>query len=169
MIPGDILTCIRAGPLKQRFSDQRYAVTVKFPRECTLFLAAVVALAGCDQPAPISLPRETPKPEKESFSGFTSGTPLPLSQAADPRVADEPSATPSPSATPEAQAAMQDYAQTLRDLRTDPATHPPENFDASDSAALQRLNNAIIGHIQAIEDAQDRVRATKKKELGEGE
>jgi hypothetical protein len=147
------------------------------------FLAAAMVLAGgCDRPAPITLPRETPKPEKESFSGFQStGTPLPLSQSADPRVADEPSATPSPSVAPDVQAAVQDYAKALRDLRQDPAARPPDNLDVIENpSALQRLNNAIFGHMQAIEDAQDRARAAmnpqqrkawaaQKKEIDEGD
>jgi hypothetical protein len=147
-----------------------------------VLLAVTAALVGCDQPAPITLPREEPskpKAEKESFSGFNSGTPLP-SHATDPRVADEPSATPSPTVAPEAQAAIEDYAKAMRDLRQDPATRPPDNFDASDPAAVQRLNNAIIGHMQAIEDAQDRARAAmnpqqrkawaaQKKEIDEGD
>jgi hypothetical protein len=149
-----------------------------------VLLAVTAALAGCDQPAPITLPREEPpkpKAEKESFSGFqSSGTPLPLSHAADPRVADEPGATPSPTVAPEAQAAIEDYAKAMRELRQDPATHPPDNLDASDPAAIQRLNNAIIGHMQQIEDAQDRARAAmnpqqrkawaaQKKEIDEGD
>jgi hypothetical protein len=128
----------------------------------------MVLAGGCDQPAPVSVGREEPpKSEKESFSGFTSGTPLP--QSADPKVADEPSETPSPSVAPDAQAAAQDYAKALRDLRQDPAARPPDNFDASDPAAVQRLNNAIIGHMQQIEDAQDRLRAARKKEPDSGE
>jgi hypothetical protein len=149
-----------------------------------LLAAAVVLAGGCDRPAPITLPREreeTAKPEKESFSGFqTSGTPLPLNEAADPRVADEPSATPSPSVAPEAQAAIQDYTKAMRDLRTDPAVHPPDSLDVIENpSAFQNMNNAIIGHMQAIEDAQDRARAAmnpqqrkawaaQKKEIDEG-
>jgi hypothetical protein len=136
-------------------------------------LAAVVALAGCDQPAPITLPREDPKPQKEEFSGFqTSGTPLPLRGDADPSVptpAEQPTPLPAPTLAPDAQAAAQDYAKALRDLRQDPATRPPDNFDASDPAAVQHLNNAIIGHMQQIEDAQDRLRAARNKEPDSGE
>jgi hypothetical protein len=130
----------------------------------------MVLAGGCDQPAPITLPRETPKPEKESFSGFTSGTPLPLSNTADPRVADEPSATPSPSVAPEAQTAMEDYAKALHDLRQDPAAQPPDNLDViQNPSALQGLNNAIIGHQEQLESSLDRVRAAKKKEIDQGE
>jgi hypothetical protein len=143
-----------------------------------VFLAvAAVALAGCDQPASITLPRETPKPEKESFSGFqTSGTPLPLSNAADPSV---PSRTeqPTPTLAPEAQAAIEDYTKAMRDFRSDPAVRPPEDIDLN---SVQSLNTAIIGHMQQIEDAQDRARAAmnpqqrkawaaKKKEIDEGD
>jgi hypothetical protein len=139
-----------------------------------VLLAATAVLAGgCDRPAPITLPHEDPKPEKESFSGFqTSGTPLPLSQAADPNVpapAEQPTPIPAPTLAPDAQAAAQDYAKTLRDLRQDPATRPPDNFDASDPAAVQHLNNAIIGHMQQIEDAQDRLRAARQKEPDSGD
>jgi hypothetical protein len=147
-----------------------------------LLAIAMVLAGGCDRPAPVTLPREEdPKPAKESFSGFqTSGTPLPLSQTADPRVADEPSATPSPSVAPEAQAAIEDYAKAMHDLRSDPAVHPPDSLDVIENpSAFQNMNNAIIGHMQAIEDAQDRARAAmnpqqrkawaaQKKEIDEG-
>jgi hypothetical protein len=134
-----------------------------------------MALAGCDQPAPITLPRETPKPEKESFSGFqTSGTPL-------PSLAEQPAPIPVPTLAPEAQAAIEDYSKAMRDLRSDPAVRPSDDLDVTQNpGALQNLNKAIIGHLQQIEDAQDRARAamnpqqrkawaTKKKEIDEGD
>jgi hypothetical protein len=148
------------------------------------FLAAVMALAGCDQPAPITLPREEPKPQKESFSGFTSGTPEPLRGDADPSVptpARQLTPIPAPTLAPEAQAAAEDYAKALRDLRQDPAARPPDDLDViQNPGALQNLNNAIFGHMQAIEDAQDRARAAmnpqqrkawaaQKKEIDEGD
>jgi hypothetical protein len=147
------------------------------------FLAATLVLAGgCDQPAPVTLPRETPKPQKESFTGFTSGTPLPLSDTADPRVpAEQPTPIPTPTLAPDAQAAIEDYSKAMRELRSDPAVQPTGDLDITQNpSALQNLNNAIIGHMQQIEDAQDRARAAmnpqqrkawglKKKEIDEGE
>jgi hypothetical protein len=136
--------------------------------------AAVVLAGGCDRPAPITLPRENPKPDKESFSGFqTSGTPEPLRGDADPSMptpAQQPTPLPVPTLAPEAQAAAQDYAKALRDLRQDPAARPPDDLDViQNPGSLQRLNNAIFGHMQQIEDAQDRLRAAKKKEPDSGE
>jgi hypothetical protein len=80
-----------------------------------------------------------------------------------------------------AETAVSDYAKALRDLRQDPAVRPPDDLDVTQNpGALQNLNHAIIGHMQQIEDAQDRARAAmnpqqrkawaaQKKEIDEGD